>query len=190
VNTETEWRWIRRCLAGEGAAYEPLVRGHEARGLAVAEALLGDADEARDAVQEAFVRAYGALARLERGRPFGPWFAAILRNHCRDLLRSPRWRRRSGWDAERMDAVVWADPDAPARLESARRAVAVREALATLPPHQREVLVLKEMEGLSYAEIAEELDIAAGTVASRLHAARIAARSAIEAHGLAPEGAS
>jgi RNA polymerase sigma factor (sigma-70 family) len=190
VNTESEDAAIRSCLAGESAAFEPLVRGNERRALAIAEAMLGDADEARDAVQESFVRAYRSLPGLERGRPFAPWFATILRNHCRDLLRAPRRRLRRSWEAGAVDGVAWSEPDAPARLAGEARSGVVRQALAALPVQHREVLVMKEIEGMSYAEIAAALGIAPGTVASRLHGARRAARAELERRGLAAESAS
>jgi RNA polymerase sigma-70 factor, ECF subfamily len=177
---------IRRCRRGASAAFEPLVRGHEAGALAVAEALLGDRDDAADAVQEAFVRAYRALKTLREGSPFGPWFRTILRNLCRDRLRGAD-RRRAEWSAETMDRRAWTEPAGAAELEREQLAAAVRAALARLPAEHREILVLKEMEEMRYAEIALALDIPPGTVASRLHHARAALRTALAAEGITPE---
>lgn len=181
-----ELELIRKCRRGASAAFEPLVRGHEGRALAVAEALLGDADEAADAVQEAFVRAYRSLRTLREGSAFGPWFRTILRNHCRDRLRGAD-RRRVEWSPETMDRQGWTEPEGAAGLEREELAGAVRAALARLPPEHREILVLKEMEEMRYAEIAAALDIPPGTVASRLHHARAALRKALTAEGITQE---
>jgi RNA polymerase sigma-70 factor, ECF subfamily len=186
MNTTQEWDLIRRCRRGSTAAFEPLVRGHEPGALALAEALLGDADEAADAVQEAFVRAYRALRRVREGSAFGPWFRAILRNHCLDRLRAPH-RRRASWSEETVDALAWSEPDALAELEREELARAVRDALTALSAEHREVLVLKEMEGLDYAEIAEAAGIPAGTVASRLYHARAALKAILVARGFRRE---
>jgi len=173
---------IRSCLAGGPAAFEPLVRAYEARAFALAEAILGDRDEAADAVQDAFVRAYRSLGRVREGRAFGPWFRAILRNLCLDRLRSPR-RRRRRWTEREVDRWAWAEPQGAERLVREERAAAVRAALATLSADHREVLVLKELEGLSYAEISELTGVPAGTVASRLYHARSALRRALVERG-------
>lgn len=177
---------VRRCRRGAPTAFEPLVRGHEARALAVAEALLGDADDAADAVQEAFVRAFRNLKTLREGSPFGPWFRTILRNLCRDRLRGAD-RRRVEWTPETMDRQGWTEPDGAAGLEREELAGAVRSALARLPAEHREILVLKEMEEMRYAEIAAALEIPRGTVASRLHHARAALRKALAAEGITQE---
>ncbi|MFW6079468.1 MAG: RNA polymerase sigma factor, partial [Gemmatimonadota bacterium] len=71
---------VARCRRGSTAAFEPLVREYEPPALAIARGMLGDADEAADAVQDAFVRAYRSLGRLREGSRFGPWFRTILRN--------------------------------------------------------------------------------------------------------------
>jgi len=188
MDARTEWDLVTRCRRGSTAAFEPLVRAHEARALAVAEGMLGDADEAADAVQDAFVRAFRSLGRLREGSAFGPWFRTILRNHCRDLLRSVptrthvRWEEGAGGDAG-SDA-----PEASIAMERAELSAAVRASLARLSPEHREVLVMKEMEGLSYAEIAEATDTPAGTVASRLYHARAALRKVLIAGGISLEG--
>ena len=86
MQTEVERELLRKCKAGDARFYEPLVRAYEGQGLRVATALVGNADDARDAVQDAFLKAWKALKRFDLARPFGPWFFQILRNQCRDLL--------------------------------------------------------------------------------------------------------
>jgi RNA polymerase sigma-70 factor, ECF subfamily len=151
--------------------------------MAVAEGLLGDRDEAADAVQEAFVKAYRALGRLREGSDFGAWFAAIVRNQCLDRLRAAR-RLGERWSEAAIDGEAWAEPDAHDGIEQGELAAFVRSALAALSPEHREVLVLKEMEGMSYAAIAESTGLAPGTVASRLHHARGALKKVLLARGI------
>jgi RNA polymerase sigma factor (sigma-70 family) len=103
VDTQNEWDLIVRCRAGSTAAFEPLVRRHEGRALHIAELLLGDADDAADAVQEAFVRAYRSLDGLRPGSDFGAWFRSILRNHCLDRIRSAPRRRNVPLDTRTAD---------------------------------------------------------------------------------------
>ena len=173
-----EWSLIRECRGGSTSSFEPLVRDHQRRALAVAEALLGNTEDAADAVQDAFVNAFRALGRLREGSAFGPWFRSIVRSQCRGRVRAAR--PTVGWSE--IDAGETAVP--PAALLAVEReelADAVRAALRTISPEHREILVLKEIEGMSYAEIAEAMTIPPGTVASRLHHARAALKRALGA---------
>jgi RNA polymerase sigma-70 factor, ECF subfamily len=190
VDTQAEWDLIVRCRDGSTTAFEPLVRAHEKRALAVAELLLGDADDAADAVQESFVRAYRSLARLREGSDFGAWFRSILRNHCMDRLRAVSRRRRIPIDDATAAEAGWTEPAGSSVIEEQQLAAAVRDALGRISPEHREILMLKEVEDMSYAEIALAMDIPMGTVASRLYHARAALRRAALAAGLSPrEGA-
>jgi RNA polymerase sigma-70 factor, ECF subfamily len=180
VSTPSEWSLILRCRDGSASAYEPLVRRYEARGLALAGMLLGDADEAQDAVQDAFVKAYRTLPRLAEGSEFGPWFRSILRNLCLDRLRSTARQRRVPWTAASVDGAAWSDPTGTTAVEREQLASGVRAGLDRLSLEHREVLVLKEIEGMSYREIAELTGTPAGTVGSRLYHARAALKQVME----------
>ncbi len=179
-----ETELIRKCQAGQAQFYEPLVRAHEADGQRLALAMLGDPDAARDAVQQSFIKAYRALGRFELGRSFRPWFFQILRNQCRDALR----RSRAGFQVQRIDQVLAERlPSAsdPARDRARSRAREILwEGLAQISADHREVLVMKEIEGFSYGEIAAAMSIPEGTVASRLYHARRALREALEELGV------
>lgn len=184
--SEDDWELIRRCRAGAPEAFEPLVHRHESRALAYAGSLLGGRAEAEDAVQEAFVRAYRNLEDLDEDGSFAPWFRAILRNECLDRLKSARRRREEDWPSEgRQPAARRAD--APDRLEREALARAIRSAVGELDPRHREVFVLREMDGLSYREIAGALGISDGTVASRLHHARRTLKEVLTDRGVTPE---
>jgi RNA polymerase sigma-70 factor, ECF subfamily len=184
MSTESEWTLIRQCRRGRPDAFEPLVLRYQGEALAIAEALLLDPDDAADAVQDAFVRAYRGLARLSEGSPFGPWFRAILRNRCLDRLRSVEHRRRDSLVEDVVTKHAWVEPVGTEQIEREHLAGLVHRALRTLSAAHREVLVLKEMEGLAYAEIAQALGVPEGTVASRVYHARAALRRALQDQGM------
>lgn len=171
------------------------MRSHEGWALSYAGAMLGSDDDAADAVQDAFVRAYRNLDGLEEGRPFAPWFRAILRNRCLDELRSARSRREVSREARRENGRRVRGgrgarrPDAPERLEREELGRIVRSALGELSPEKRTALVLREMEEMSYEEIADELGLSTGTVSSRLHHARQELRGVLEERGFTVEDA-
>jgi RNA polymerase sigma-70 factor (ECF subfamily) len=193
VSDQSEWGLIEQCRRGRSGAFEPIVLQYQGEALAIAEALLLDEDDAADAVQDAFVRAYRGIRAglLIDGSTFGPWFRTILRNLCLDRLRSYGRRNRESLTDERVADHAWVEPIGTAQLERDQLAAGVQRALRTLPVAHREVLVLKEMDGLSYAQIAESLKISAGTVASRLFHARAALRRALLEQGVtAAEGES
>lgn len=181
---ELETELIRKVREGGREFFEPLVRAYEGEAQRVALAIMGDGDAAHDAVQEAFIKAYRAMDRFELGRSFRPWFLQILRNQCRDMLR----RRKAGFDTERMTAIMAERLPSSSDPERLRHRAEAREllwaGLGRLSVDHREVLVLKEIQGLNYAEIAEALAIPEGTVASRLYHARRALKDALEEMGV------
>ena len=184
MQPEVERELIRKCKTGDARFYEPLVRAYEPSGLRLAVAMLGNMEDARDALQDAFVKAYEALHRFDLRRPFGPWFFQILRNQCRDMLRS----RQARFKLEVLDERLELRPaDAEGGPERVRQRSAAKEllwrALEQVGEEHREILVLKELQGFRYNEIAQILDIPEGTVASRLFHARHALREALESMG-------
>lgn len=185
--TATEWDLIERCRGGVTAAFEPLVRAHEGPALGYATSMLGDADEAADALQDAFVLAWRGLSRLRPGSSFGPWFRIIVRNVCLDRLRSPRLSRRVALDSPGAAAAARIEPAADRAAETTGLSRVLAAALQDLPDEQRVTLLLREVEGLSYGEIAATLGIPAGTVASRLNHARSGLRAALAGRGLGME---
>jgi RNA polymerase sigma-70 factor, ECF subfamily len=185
MQPEVERELIRKCRGGDARFYEPLVRAYEPQGLRLATGIMGNAEDAQDALQEAFVKAFQSLDRFDTGRPFGPWFFQILRNQCRDLLRS----RQARFKTEVLDdgLLDFRPDEGPMSAERRRdRAEASRllwKALERVPEDHREVLVLKELQGLRYQEIASVLDVPEGTVASRLFHARKALKEALDEMG-------
>ena len=136
---------------------------------ALALQILGNTDDAADAVQDALTAALGKpdAYRPDKG-PLKPWFLRLVRNRCIDLLR----RRKKTTDEVSHLADSASGPEAVAEL--AQRDRILQLALASLTSDQRQLIVLRDYMDLSYAELAGVLDIAAGTVMSRLHRARLA----------------
>jgi len=167
---------VRRAQAGDVEAFGALVSQYMRRAYYAALGLVGSHDDALDLSQEAFSRAFRARMSLDPNRSFYTWLYTILRRLCFNFLRdrkaqSQKLAGAAGWLAEEARARVAAQsPVRAAELAELRSRVA--GAIEQLPDRQREVLVLKEFEGLRYREIAELLGIPIGTVMSRLYAAR------------------
>lgn len=170
---------LARVAAGDEAAFETLVRRHQDRLLGVCQRLLGDREEARDAAQEVFLKAFRKAGSYRpRGKVY-TWLYRIAVNHCLNRLRRRKVVRflslgaLGGADDEAAlppDRADPADPapDPEAALEARRRWAATRRAIDRLPESQRAVLVLAKFEGLAYREIAQVLGITVGAVESRL----------------------
>jgi RNA polymerase sigma-70 factor, ECF subfamily len=163
-----------RALGGDSEAFATLVRQHHVSVVRLCQRYLGMAD-AEDAAQETFIRCFVHRARLDPARPLRPWLLTVARRLCLDRLRQRHARRE---DALVEEPLGQHEPEAhaAARLD-ARRALAVLPRLAEGP---REALTLFHLEGLTYREIAEVLEVPAGTVMTWLHRAREQVREAIE----------
>jgi RNA polymerase sigma-70 factor, ECF subfamily len=160
------------------SAVQGLLGEFQDKGYLTALAILGDAAAAEDAVQEANLRSLRSSSRYDAKAPFYPWFYRILKNHCLDLLR----RRRP--QARNADAVIGAMaspvPGADETLMAAQRHDALRRAMLTIGDSHREIIGLRHFQELSYGEIAQVLEVPAGTVMSRLYRARRALQDALE----------
>ena len=185
MRPEVERELLRKCKAGDARFFEPLVRAYEQPGLRVALGMMGNAEDARDALQEAFVKTFKALGRFDLGRSFGPWFFQILRNQCRDLLRSRQARFKVETLDEGLELRSSGDQEGTDRLTSRHEAQALLwRGLEKIGEEHREIIVLKELQGLRYSEIASILEIPEGTVASRLYHARRALKEALLEMGI------
>ena len=183
---------VRRCLEGDAAAWDALVRIHWKRVFNIAYKFVARFDEAEDLTQEIFLKLFSALATYDRRASFETWLTRVSRNLCID-----RYRRRRR-EAERFTEEV--DPDAvqldelvsrpDATLEQREDVAMVRHALAKLPPTYREAVALRDIHELSYEQIAERLQLAEGTVKSRINRGRRElARHLRILHEHAPESA-
>ena len=168
---------IERCRNGDVAAFEPLVEKYRDRAWRLAFNILRDREDAWDTTQDAFVRAWQALPSFRGQSAFYTWLFRIVVNVASDRARQRAARGRAfgtervpeeEWDRSMMDQGPAPDDEAR-RAEERER---IGRALTALPEHHRTIIMLSDLEGLSYREIAEVLDIPMGTVMSRLHHAR------------------
>jgi len=165
---------LERCRQGDDLAWEALVRRYQSRVYALAFHYMRDAEEARDVAQEVFIRIYRRRETLKVGGTFVAWMLKIARNLCIDSLR----RRRSRPPAS--DLQVGEGPEIPsgastpeeASFATARRRL-VHRAMDGMSDKNREIILLRDIQGLALAEISDMLDLPLGTVKSRSHRARI-----------------
>lgn len=181
---------IARVRAGEGAAFELIMRRYNQRLYRVARAILRDPAEAEDVVQEAYVRAYARLSDFVGPEGFGAWLSRIASNEALGRIRKrgrvvaiDDWRGRDGGDTEERGIDTMPSPHpGPERLAASTELRGLLEdAIDALPEDFRAVFVLRAVEGLSVAETAASLGIVEATVKTRLHRARRLLRERIAA---------
>lgn len=173
AESERDRELILRAQRGDGGAFRELVERHRRRAIAIAIGLVRDEEDALEIVQEAFFRVYRGLSAFNGAASFFTWLYRIVKNLSIDLMRRPAWQRElaldesdAGFDA----AMDEADPgDVLRRREIADR---IGAALDTLPPYHRGVIMMRELEGMSYEEMAEAMGVSKGTIMSRLFHAR------------------
>ena len=173
---------VERSRRGDLEAFDRLVAAHQDRIYHTAYRITGNADDAQDAAQETFVKAFRALPRYRHEAAFGTWLYRIAVNAALDIV-----RRRPPAPASLEDVILPAaahNPDAEAEREEVQRRV--HRALQRLSPDHRIVIVLRDLQGLAYEEIAEVLRVPVGTVRSRLSRARDALRPLLG--DLGPQG--
>jgi RNA polymerase sigma-70 factor (ECF subfamily) len=177
---EEDRELIVRAQKGDQAAFRRLVERHQRRAFAIAMGLVRDENDARELVQDAFLRVYRSLNSFQGGSSFFTWLYRIVTNLAIDLMRKPGRR-----DTELHEAQAAADEPTEfplvSRIDGAdpldvirRREIAVRiqAALDALPPYHRGVILMREVEGMSYEEMAEAMGVSKGTIMSRLFHAR------------------
>jgi RNA polymerase sigma-70 factor, ECF subfamily len=167
---------VERVRGGDARAFDALVGRHMQRAFGVAYRLLGHREDAEDLVQDAFIAALEGLDSFDAGRSFGAWFYRIVVNRGLNARKARAVRRTEELPLE----VTSAEPLPDRVAEQRELRERLQAALAALPEKQRIAVQLFELEGFSGAEVAEILDIPAGTVRWHLHQARQALRSALE----------
>lgn len=173
AESERDHELIVRAQRGDGGAFRELVERHRRRAFAIAIGLVRDEEDASEIVQEAFFRVYRGLPAFNGAASFFTWLYRIVKNLSIDLMRRPAWQRElaleevdAGFDA----CLDEADPgDMLRRREIAER---IEAALEALPPYHRGVILMREVEGMSYEEMAEAMGVSKGTIMSRLFHAR------------------
>jgi RNA polymerase sigma-70 factor, ECF subfamily len=171
--------FLDRLRAGDARAFEELVASHQHRVFGVALRMLGIAAEAEEIAQEAFLRAHRSLGEFRGDARLSTWLYAIVSRLCLNRLASGDRRAvRHGEDILRRVADERGGPEA--RAERGELDAALHRAIAELPEERRVVIILRDVEGLAYEEIARALDVELGTVRSRLHRARMEIREKLE----------
>lgn len=169
---------VRRVLKGDANAFGPLVEAYQKNVYNLALRMTGSPEDALDMAQEAFIKAYNSLSAFRGDSKFSVWLYRIVSNVCLDFLRARKNKNTVSLNLPSPDGgeTVLEIPDErtlpEAELERALTRDAVRRGLERLPEDQREILILREIQGLSYDEIAAVLGLEAGTVKSRIFRAR------------------
>src|SRR5262245_7092497 len=172
-------RLVCLTLGGDTTAFEQIVRRYEARVIGLAMRLLGARDDARDAAQEVFLRAFKYLHRLDVAKPVEPWLIRITVNVCRDQARSSQRRRDTFIDVDQPETIdESADPHAG--LVRKQERVLLQKALDSLPEKERLAIVLRDVQGLSTAEVASILQSSETTVRSQVSRGRLRLKAAID----------
>lgn len=167
---------VQRAVTGDVSAFERIVLRYERRVLSLAWRLLGKPEDAQDAAQEVFLRAFRYLHRFDIRRPFEPWLMKMTVNVCHDLGRQ-RLRHPDGLiDPDALGTFATPHDD----LHSAEQRRLLHRALQELPEKERAAIVLRDIEGLSTAEVAEILGSSEPTVRSQICTARLKIRKAVE----------
>ena len=173
----SEKKIIEKVLGGDANAFEELVLKYEKTVYNLALRMVGDRDDASDMTQEAFIKAYGSLSSFRGDSKFSVWIYRITTNVCLDFLRSKSRKQQVSLTVSDDDEDAQLDiPDPKAdpeqQLIKKISMQSVEEGLKTLPDKQRQILVMRELGGMSYAEIGAALSHEEGTVKSRIFRAR------------------
>jgi RNA polymerase sigma-70 factor, ECF subfamily len=183
---------VQQCRGGSNDAFGILVRRYSERAFRAAYRVVRDPHQAEEIVQEGFIKAYRALESFESRSSFYTWLYRIMTNLALDRRRREQRAPMLEWDdkvAPRVDprALSTALPNPEVQSRRAEVRAFVAKGVQELPDGQREVLLLREVEGLSYEEIAQRMQISKGTVMSRLHYARKKMIVFLGQHGVEPE---
>jgi RNA polymerase sigma-70 factor (ECF subfamily) len=170
---------VQRFLAGEEAAFERLVERYYQRIDRLAQQVVRHPMAAEDITQEVFLRAYRGLARFRGDASFYSWLYRITINLCLNYLRHREPRLSTAQDSAAAALATAADPSLV--LEAREREHLIRNAIDALPAHYRVAIILRDLEGLSYQEIADILGIPLGTVKSRINFGKGLLRNALRA---------
>ena len=165
---------IQRCLKGDQAAWDLIVRQYWRKVFNVAYKFVGKHDEAEDLAQDIFLKVFRSLNTFDRRANFQTWLISVSRNLCIDHYRSVRKERETiDRDVDTNELAPAArEPGPIAALEQADRVALLRKALAALPATLRKAVLMRDIQELSYQEIADKLRLPEGTVKSRINRGR------------------
>src|SRR5687767_1015352 len=174
VSTDAIDALIQRCLGGDQVAWEDIVRQHRRKVFNIAYKFTGRHDEAEDLTQDVFLKIFKSLDTFDRRANFQTWLVSVSRNLCIDHYRSVRKERETiDRDVDAGELMPIAQTQSPfAAVEQRDRVHLLRKALEQLPPTLRSAVMLRDIQELSYQEIADRLHLPEGTVKSRINRGR------------------
>jgi RNA polymerase sigma-70 factor (ECF subfamily) len=168
---------VRDAKAGDRTSFERIVVLHERLVLRVAQRLLLNGEDAKDAAQEVFIRLHSTLGRFDEEKDLGPWLYRLTVNICRDVMR----RSKREMPIESAHDAANESPDPEQSAMAAQQYQIVLNALRELPEREREVIVLRDLEGRSTREVAEILGSAEATVRSQISTGRVKMKNYVTA---------
>ena len=165
---------VRRTLEGESQAYSSLVRKYQTKVFNMAFGFVRNRETADDLAQEVFIKVYVSLKKFQFKAGFGTWLYRIAVNHCKDYLRSQQKMRTVPFDSYSEKNMIKRDDsmDRDQRRREDQIEGLVQNGILALPEKYKTIINLRDIQGLSYDEIAKILNLSAGTVDSRIHRAR------------------
>lgn len=173
MSQATDDHLIEQTRQGDRVAFGELIARYQVQVYHFSRRLLGNAEGAQDITQDVFIKAFLALDTWRPDAAFAAWLLRIARNACLDVLRAQQRHPQTSFESQ-TEQLVARSPSPEQHAIQAQRLDQLEEALLKLSVEHREILILRDMEGFSYQEIAELLDINAGTVRSRLSRGRAA----------------
>lgn len=184
-----EKKWLKQAAKGSAEAFEQLVIKYQTAVYNLCLRMTGDPEDAADMTQEAFLKAWRNLDSFQGNAAFSTWLYRLASNTCLDHLRSRKRRPQLSLMMEDEDGetqeldVADPTPDPEAQVIALDEQSRLNEALQSLEPEQRQILILRAVNGLSYTEIAQAMELKEGTVKSRLARARDQLRKILEKNG-------
>jgi RNA polymerase sigma-70 factor, ECF subfamily len=188
--TGLERSLLKRLLNRDERAFRELVEAHRDRVFNITYRMLGDRAEAEDVAQEVFIQVFKSIEHFRQESKFSTWLYRVTVNHCKNRIkylarRHDRKREELNETSEQVNGVAQpslraGQPDRA--LEGIQMEVLLQQAVASLDPEHREVVILRDIEDLSIEEICEITKLPDGTVKSRLHRARLALRKKLQRH--------
>lgn len=170
--TEIESEWLLRAIKGESEAFSSLIETYQGPVYNLCYRMLGDPDEAEDAAQETFLRAYRGIKRYDSQRPFSTWLLSIAAHYCIDQIRRRRFTSVSYEENPLIDPPDL-NPGPESSLMMSEDQKKVQALLKTLNPQDRAAIIMLYWYEFSYEEISQALSMSVSAVKSRLHRARI-----------------
>ena len=179
IRNATDTELVRQALQGSDRAFGEIIRRYQDLLYRHAERMTGRQDDAEDVVQSAFIKAHRNLRKCRDPEKVGAWLFRIGANACKDFLKS----RRVTIPVDQMPGLLSSDGDPERDAEMGRVRGAIEQALQSLPVEQREAFLMKHVEGWSYDEMSETLDVSVPALKMRVHRAREELQVLLQSYG-------